>query len=413
MGVYLDSEIGRLKRVIVHTPGAEIERMTPESARRLLYHDIIPISVVSHEHEKLKRFLSLVSEVYELQELVADVLHRYPEARAALVDSVAPSARSAELLRFSAVELADALVCGLPARKASLSDYLSDRLHDVPPLPNLYFMRDGAMVFRDHVIVGAMAYHVRLNESLLLKTVFSHSRTLRSGGLLFDGVREGCGNVRLEGGDFMVVDRNTLILGVSERSSPEALDRLGRNLVETFLEPFRLFVVLLPHEPSTIHLDMVFTLVDRDVALVYEPYILGSKRLRVVRMDIAPERDPELREVSGLIEGLTEVGVRVEPLLCGGSSAVYQQREQWMSGTNVFAFGPGKAIGYDCNAETAKAFSQAGFAVRPVDGFLSGTESPDDYERLLVVTPGVELARGGGGARCMTLPVEREPLAEQ
>jgi arginine deiminase len=410
MSVYLDSEIGRLKRVIVHSPGTEIERMTPESARQLLYHDIIPISVVSREHEKLKSFLSQVAEVYEMKDLVSSVINTTGEAKAAVVRAISSDDRAGELIRMGVEELTDTLIGGLPARRHTLTDYLSERLYDIPPLPNLYFMRDGAMVFRDRALVGAMAHRVRVNESLLLKAAFSYVPQLGSEGILFDGVLEGGGDVRLEGGDFMPVSPNTLILGVSERSSAEAVDRLAQNLVDTFAEPFHILVVMLPHEPSTIHLDMVFTLVDRHAALVYAPYVLGSKRLRVVRMDVAPGEETVIRDVAGIIEGLAELGVELEPILCGGESEVYQQREQWMSGTNVLAFAPGKVIGYDCNVATAEAFAASGFTVRPVDVFLSGEEHVDDHERLLVLTPGVELARGGGGARCMTLPVEREPV---
>jgi len=307
-------------------------------------------------------------------------------------------------------ELVDTLIGGLPARRHTLTDYLSERLYDIPPLPNLYFMRDGAMVFRDRALVGAMAHKVRVNESLLLKAAFSYVPQLGSEGILFDGVLEGGGDVRLEGGDVMPVSKNTLILGVSERSSAEAVDRLSQNLIDTFAEPFHIFVVMLPHEPSTIHLDMVFTLVDHHAALVYAPYVLGPERLRVVRMDVTPGRETVIRDVPGIIEGLGELGVELEPVLCGGESEVYQQREQWMSGTNVLAVAPGKVIGYDCNVATADAFAASGFTVRAVDAFLSGEEHIDDHERLLVLTPGVELARGGGGARCMTLPVEREPI---
>jgi arginine deiminase len=410
MSVYLDSEIGHLTRVIVHSPGAEIERMTPESARQLLYHDIIPISVVSREHEKLKSFLSLVADVLEVRELATSVVEATTgEAKAAIVRSICESERADELMRMTPEELIDTLIGGLPATHDSLSDYLSERLYHIPPLPNLYFMRDGAMVFRDRALIGAMAHRVRMNESLLLKAVFSYVPRLGSGGLLFDGVLEGGGEVRLEGGDFLVVDRNTLVVGASERSSAEAIDKLAQNLVDTFAEPFHIFVVMLPREPSTIHLDMVFTLVDRTAALVYPPHILGPRRLRVVRMDVAPGGRTAIRDVPGLLEGLAEVGHELEPILCGGESSVYQQREQWMSGTNVLSFAPGKVIGYDCNVATAEAFAARGFTVRDVDTFLSGAEVVGDHDRLLVVTPGVELARGGGGARCMTLPVERAP----
>jgi arginine deiminase len=410
MSVLIDSEIGRLTRVVVHSPGAEIERMTPESARQLLYHDIIPISVVSREHEKLKQFLSLVSEVYEIRDLVTRVVDASGDAKTALVQSICQSDRARELLRMDSEELVDTLICGLPSRRNTLSDYLSNRLYDIPPLPNLYFMRDGAMVFRDRVLLGAMAHRVRTNESLLLKAAFSYAQDLDSGGLLFDGVLEGGGDVRLEGGDFMPVNANTFLVGVSERSSAEAVDRLAQNVVDTFAEPFHIFAVMLPEGPSTIHLDMIFTLVDHDRALVYEPLVLGPGRVRVVRLDVRPGASARIHDVAGLTEGLRDVGIEVDPILCGGANEVYQQREQWLSGTNVLAFAPGKVIGYDCNEATAESFAAAGFTVRPVEAFLSGEESVDDHEKLLVVTPGVELARGGGGARCMTLPVERAPL---
>jgi arginine deiminase len=410
MSIYLDSEIGRLKRVIVHSPGAEIEQMTPESARQLLYHDIIPISVVSKEHEKLKAFLSTIAEVYELRELVQRAVDAGGEAKAALVRSMCVSYRAEELFRMDTPALVGTLISGLPARKETLTDYLSNRLYDLPPLPNLYFMRDGAMVFRDRVLIGAMAHRVRTNESLLLKAAFSYTHELDSGGVLFDGVLEGRSNLRLEGGDFLPVNRNTILVGISERTSAEAVDRLTQNLVETLAEPFHVFVVMLPEGPSTIHLDMIFTLVDYDRALVHEPAVLSSARARVIRMDIAPGREARIRDVPGIIEGLGEVGVEVSPIRCGGTEAVYQQREQWLSGTNVFAFAPGKVVGYDCNEATAESFAAAGFLVRSVDSFLDGSEQVWDHEQLLVLTPGVELARGGGGARCMTLPVEREQL---
>ncbi len=410
MSVYLDSEIGRLKRVIVHSPGEEIERMTPTSARRLLYHDIIPISAVSSEHEKMKRFLETVCTVYEVRDLISEVLRSYSEARSAVVGAIAPESRYQELLRMDVADLVEALVYGLPARRETIHDYLSDRLYDIPPLPNLYFMRDGAMVFRDRVLVGAMAHRVRTNESLLLKAAFTYAPDLESHGLLFDGVLEGSGDIRLEGGDVMPVGPNTLVLGISERSSANAIDHLVENLLNTFAEPFHLFIVLLPEGPSTIHLDMVFTLVDHDKALVYEPYILGAHRLRVVRADIAPGKRTVIRDVAGLIEGLREIGIELETISCGGTDPVYQQREQWMSGTNVLAFAPSKVIGYDCNKATAESFAANGFAVRSVDEFLSGEARVEDFKKLLVVTPGVELARGGGGARCMTLPIEREQL---
>ena len=175
MSVYLDSEIGRLKRVIVHSPGTEIEQMTPESARQLLYHDIIPISVVSREHEKLKAFLSQVAEVYEMKDLVTSVINANGAAKGAVIRAICPDDRAGELIRMDTEELVDTLIGGLPARRHTLTDYLSERLYDIPPLPNLYFMRDGAMVFRDRALVGAMAHKVRVNESPSPRSTASRS----------------------------------------------------------------------------------------------------------------------------------------------------------------------------------------------------------------------------------------------
>ena len=412
MNVQIDSEYGKLEAVIVHTPGVEVESMTPQTAEEVLYNEIIPISVVSKEHEKLKSFLSLVSHVYEVRDLLADVLED-PVARGALIQAVAryshDVSRDADLRRLRVPDLVETLVSGLQQKRDTLHGFLSARTFDIPPLPNLYFMRDGAMAFRDRVLIGSMAHRVRTNEALFMKTLFAYSQQFLSGGILFDGVQEAAEDVTLEGGDFLVVNASTILVGLSERTTAKAVDRLAERFEEVFNEPLTIFAVQLPLERSAIHLDMIFTILDKDVALVYEPLILGRNRVPVYRMDIVPGKPRRIKQVAGVIEGLGDHGVKLQTVLCGGSEPVHQQREQWLSGTNLFAFAPGKVIGYDCNTETFRAAEHAGFAVRNVDDFLSGRDSVDEYDRLLVGLPGMELARGGGGARCMTLPIARAP----
>ncbi len=111
-----------------------------------------------------------------------------------------------------------------------------------------------------------------------------------------------------------------------------------------------------------------------------------------------------------LFDGLQKIGIELEPVLCGGGHSVYQEREQWLSGANSFSFAPGKILMYSCNMYTLEALSAHGFAVVSAQDFLDGRADPEEYDRLAVAFDGIELARGGGGARCMTLPVEREQI---
>lgn len=422
MSVSVISETGDLQAVIIHTPGREIESMTPKTAHEVLYNDIIPIAVVRDEHRQLKQFLEQVCEVHEFSQLLARALSE-EEVRGELVSRVTDAHwctdREEELAALTPEELAAALIGGLPTRNDSVTSYLSRRQYDIPPLPNLYFMRDSSMIFRDRVVIGAMAYDVRTTEALLMKTTFAHAPELENGGLLFDGTdpnrfsdgakRPGP-RARLEGGDLLVIRPNLLMMGISERTSSSAVDIIVGRIAASWDEPVCVIAVLLPEERAAIHLDMVFTMIDTNAALIYEPYVTGPARRDVVSIHIAPGGKPHIRPHDTVLGALAEAGVDLETVACGGADDVTRQREQWLSGTNVFAFGPGKIIGYDCNEATMESLAGAGFEVRDVEAFTSGADHVDRYGRLFVAMPGINLARGGGGPRCMTLPVRRGPL---
>jgi len=411
-GHYIESEIGRLEKVLIHSPGKEIEAMTPERAEKVLYNDIIPLSVVSAEHRKLKAFLSLVSRVYEAGDLLREIV-ALPEYRREIVELISAPARlhrEEELLSLSEEDFLSVLVCGLKSRRNTLEAFLSHKEFDLNPLPNLYFTRDSAMIYLDRVISGSMAARVRRREALLMREIFSRSGEFPRASFLFDGALNEEPEISLEGGDFLVFSRNILIIGVSERTSPKAVDLIAERIVGAIQEPIHIFAVILPKKRATIHLDMIFTLIDRELALVYEPYILGHEKVPVVRMDVFPDGSRKLSSVPDLFHGLSSLGFDLAPVLCGGSDPLSQQREQWISGANVFALAPGKIIGYDCNEATFEALSRAGFTVRGADTFIEGRESVEELKRLVVGIAGIELARGGGGIRCMTMPLKREPL---
>lgn len=410
--LYIDSEIGKLEKVMVHTPGREIEAMTPDTAEQVLYNDIIPLDVVLGEHDQLKKILSQVCQVYEVTDLLGDVLKKQ-EAREQLINAVAAfrsiSHRRDDLMALSREDLIKNLICGFNVQKNSLTQYLSPRVFDIPPLPNLYFTRDSAMAYRNGVIPGAMAHKVRLLESLLMRTIFAYHPDFRGSEIFFDGVYERKDSVTIEGGDFLVVAKNILIIGISQRTTTRAIDQIARRLSRRFKEKLTVFSVLLPPERATIHLDMIFNVIGRDRALVYEPYILGPDRLDVIRMDIEPDGKSSLQREEGLLEGLSQVGIHLEPVLCGGEDPVFQQREQWMSGNNFFAFAPGKVIGYSCNRRTFEALDKGGFSIKKAADFISGKDKVENYEKLAIYIEAVELARGGGGIRCMTMPLKRQP----
>jgi arginine deiminase len=417
-GLNVTSEIGTLRRVIVHSPGPEVEAMTPAEAATDLYNDIIPLSAVKAEHDELASFLRLVARVHELKDLLAEALAS-PGSRFEFLTALSTLCPIRnlidELMALHPADLADLVIEGFPARPSSLAGLLSPRSFAMRPLPNAYFMRDSAAIFRDWAISAATAFDVRLIESIVTRFIFTRHPELRAKGLLLDGPRERNRSQTIEGGDVLVIGPNLLAIGVSERTTPEAIELLAQNAGRSFEEPVTVLAVVLPKERATIHLDMVFTMIDRDAALVYAPIITGPNRAEVIRLDVDPKGRISFSDTDGLIPGLASLGIPLEPISCGDGDPLYEAREQWWSGANSFAFAPGKIIMYSCNTRTMDALSAAGFEIRHAREFLSADGGSaalkvEDFGRLAVGFDGIELARGGGGARCMTMPVERENL---
>lgn len=406
--IHVTSEIGALRTVLVHTPGRELEAVTPGTREDYLYDDLIGLEVSAREHRRLVSVLQQFATVHEITTLLVETL-AVPAARQALVGRTLDMAPSEQLARqladIPAEALVGMLVEGIEEPGGPLAVALNESGFVLPPLPNLFFPRDIGMVIGGHAVVGSMRYGIRWTEELLIKTIFEHHPALANAGILYDGSEERRSSYTLEGGDVHVLREDLLLVGYSERSSPAALDQLcERVFAETTITD--VIVVVMPKEPTAIHLDMLWTQVDRDLCVVYPPLFIGPERLTILHR----RRDEStVREEPDIFAALARVGMPMDPILAGGERRLDQEREQWASGCNFFAVRPGVVISYQRNQRTLEEMDRAGFRVVS-SADVDASQDWNQAGRTVITLEGGELVRGGGGPRCMTLPVRRDPL---
>jgi arginine deiminase len=381
--------------------------VTPGNREDYLYDDIVDLERASREHRQLVAVLQRFARVHEIRDLLAEILAR-EEVRQFLVartlDVVPSDALAQRMARLPAEALTEVLIAGEEEEAGPISAALNDVGFSLPPLPNLFFMRDVGMVVGEHVVIGSMRYGVRWSEELLLKALFRYHPALENAGILYDGSEERRSNYTLEGGDVHPLRPDLLIVGFSERSSAAARDFLCELVFER-CGIRDVIVVVLPKEPTAIHLDMIFTQVDREQCLIYPPHFVGPERLAVLHR---AKGAAGVREIPNLFAALAAVSFPLEPIFCGGSHRPVQEREQWASACNVVSVRPGVVVGYERNQATHAEMEKAGFRSVPAADFLSGEAPLAGDDRAVIAVEGSELVRGGGGPRCMTLPLVRE-----
>ncbi len=408
--IHVSSEITPLKTVIVHTPGSELNQMTPETAMEVLYDDILNLEAAQEQHKQLFGVLERVSRPLQVKNLLTDILNSEKDKKELIHDFCtrldAPEVENM-LLDMEAAALADQLISGTKIKRDTLERFLSPRQFALPPLPNLFFTRDSAMVINKRIFIGNMASKIRLAEAILMSHIFRKHAAIHCDDFLVDATKQNIPQATFEGGDILVLREDVLLIGMSERTSASGIDYL----IEQFKDRGKvkhIFVVILPKIRATIHLDMVFTMIDYDKAVVFPPLILNKDGVDVIHVNISHPEKPVLKQYPYLLEALKEVDLHLDPILCGGPTELYQRREQWQSGANFFTVAPGKIIGYGMNTFTYEELTKAGIPRIEASEVLSGSIDLNTLEKYAVAISGNELTRGGGGCRCMTMPILRE-----
>ncbi len=424
MGLDVDSEIGRLRRVLVHRPGLEIDRMVPTMMEELLFDDILDGDAARREHRVFRRVLRRAGvEVLVAGRLLAELLESEQARRRALarVEVLEPPAEvAARLADLPPAELAAALIGGV--RLPATGGGARRRAFALDPVPNYFFQRDPQFVVGGRVVISAMATSARFREPLLASLLFEHHPALAGADGLVrlepdpaashgDGARfpRPC----LEGGDVLVASPDILLVGISQRTSRLGVERLAERLRDAGRGALRLLLVELPARRSYMHLDTVFTLIDEHGCLAYLPVIEGGnpESALVYRVEIDGGRLHYTR-CPPLLETLAELGLELEAVPCGGAAdRIDQEREQWTDGANAFAVAPGVILLYRRNRRTVAELAARGWRVLGERQALDGETPLVGAGRTVVTLAGHELSRARGGPRCMTMPLERRSAA--
>ena len=396
------SEIGPLKRVLLHRPGRELENLMPEYIGRLLFDDIPYLKTAQEEHDA---FCALLrehgAEVVYLTDLTAEALADDGVKDAFLREYLAEAGirgekRTAMILDYfkemSTHNMVDKLMEGVRKSEVrgygrkNLTDYLDDYYPFVlDPIPNLYFTRDPFAAIGSGVSIHRMSTVTRGRETLFAKYIFQYHPKYKGVPVWYDRGAD----ATVEGGDVLVLSGQVVAIGISQRTQPWAIERLAKKLLDE-AGFAKVLAIDIPKNRAFMHLDTVFTMVDRDKFTIH-PNITGS--LRVFVLEQAETGRLSITEERGSLEDLLRehLGLdRVTLIPCGGGSVIDAAREQWNDGSNTLCIAPGKVVVYSRNHVTNRAMEDAGVQVLTI--------------------PSSELSRGRGGPRCMTMPLVRSAV---
>ncbi|MGY1824182.1 arginine deiminase [Geodermatophilus sp. SYSU D00079] len=397
------SEVGPLRTVLLHRPGAELRRLTPRNNDQLLFDGVPWVRRAQDEHDAFAAELAARGvEVLYLDRLLTEVL-AVPAARHELVAAAVDDPRlgatlkraaAAHLADLSPADLAGALIAGLahdelPGARGLSFELMGRGDFVVPPLPNLLFTRDSSVWVGDQVAVTSLAMPARHRESTITAAVYAHHPRFAGAEQLYDASLE-----HLEGGDVLLLAPGVLAVGVGERTTPGGAERLARRVFARGLA-HTVLVVPIAQERATMHLDTIATMVDVDAFVMYPAVADSLVAWTVTAGDEPPDDDDStdlaVRGPAPFLEAAAAaMGIDRLRLIDTGLDPVTAEREQWDDGNNTLALAPRLTVAYERNTVTNAALEAAGIEV--------------------VRIAGSELGSGRGGPRCMSCPVSRAPL---
>ncbi|QXM06795.1 arginine deiminase [Crassaminicella indica] len=399
----VSSEIGKLKGVMLHRPGKELERITPEYLHALLFDDIPWLRRMQEEHDGFAEALRARGcTVYYYEKLLEDIM-KNKEVKKQLVCEVVENCGVADpeledmikefLIEKTEKEVTEIFIAGLHKKdfpnikKKRLGDYIKEEYpFYINPLPNLYFTRDPGAVIGNGLSIHAMNTHARERETMILKYLYDFHPIFQkeSTPLLYDYSYKN----PIEGGDILVLSEGVIAIGCSERTSARAIEDLTMNLFEKNKNFKEVIAVQIPFKRSYMHLDTVLTMVDYDKFTIYPGVEDRLKAFRLTYGKIYPKVEvmKDLKTTFKKALGLSAVDF----IQSGGGDEVTAAREQWNDSTNTLAIAPGVVITYNRNEASNETLRKHGIEVVEIEGS--------------------ELVRGRGGPRCMSMPLMREKI---
>ena len=406
-GFGVHSEVGKLRKVIVHRPGLEMKRLTPTNCQELLFDDVIWARKARQEHDA---FVDLMRyefgvQVMRVHELLKDVVDD-PEGRAYILDRKliadevgvggVPELR-AWMDEMDSAQLVSHLIGGVIV--AELPNDLRTHVEKayaatgfmLPPLPNQLFTRDSSNWIYNGVTVNPMYWPARRKEGLHLMAIYKFHPEFKGGdfNIWWGDPDVHHGSATLEGGDVMPVGKGVVLVGMGERTTFQAVSQVAQALFENEAAT-RVIAAKMPPDRASMHLDTIFSFCDRDLVTIYEPAVNAIQPISYRPGNKEGEWDVVIEE-KGWIDVVQEaLGLEKLRVVPTAGDAFEKEREQWDDGNNVVALEPGVVVAYNRNEWTNARLRQAGVTVLEIDGS--------------------ELGRGRGGGHCMTCPVWRDPV---